>query len=614
MIKKVISGIMCVSMLTAFAVTAMADKEEKPITGWEKSFIQYETGNTDPLGVEIVTEEEKVANGKASLYVWGIKDNNNNYNANAVQNIPSLEDGSSYRLTGKFYVSRNTWRIRLMFGEKQIIQLGDLTKDGEELRLNEWVDVDYTFEYTASAYNSSKDFRIQVAGLGYVYADDLSIKKVIYNDDQTTVSGYGEELLVNGDFEADFIAPSEADYVLAAPANGVVYIAVKTTHPSEEIYRVLDDNSLSRLELAPVYTYDSYNLKVYAHTGLENNKTYKYIIKTVGTNGLSSEGTEVTAMPSAIYDDYITSNSWKYRVFGNSYGTVSYVTDSGHNSSKAIKITKMTDSDADHSYIYIATEKTVNLEKDKVYKFSFWASAGEHNTRSDSFDVRMTKAYSSLDGKTFATEVNKGVGALNVSSDGEWSEQVCYFKASDIENGIEIRIHRHFEELLLDDFTLYEVDEDLNVVPGAVDLLADKNGDFEDMISPEFKTEFKFYPAYSDDEQFGDIMDPQGITSLSDLEMYDTDVIYAEVTINNEVYEQAKPFTYILAVYKDSALYDVRLIKSSAAYLPSGAEGEKFGIAYRIPDMSQGKFSVKTFVWNDCENIEPLGAGSGNIR
>ena len=260
MFKKIISGILSVSMITAMAVTVFADKEEVAITGWGGSNLQYATGNTDKLGVEVITtDSEMVPSGRGALYVYGTKDNSN-YSANAVQNISTLEDGSKYRLTGKLNVSRNTWRVRLMFGEKQVIQLGELTRLNDELRLDQWIDVDYTFDYIAANFGNSKDFRIQVAGIGTVYADDLSLKKVITSENGTVT--YGEELLVNGDFEMDFEAPDEAEYVSVASRNGANYIAVKTAYPGTEIYQVESDGTQKKLDLTAVFTKDTYNLMI----------------------------------------------------------------------------------------------------------------------------------------------------------------------------------------------------------------------------------------------------------------------------------------------------------------------------------------------------------------
>lgn len=608
MFKKIISGILSVSMAAAMAATAFAAVTEPlgdAVTGWSASNVQYPDGNTNPLGVEIVTKDTgMVPSGEGALHVYGTA-NINAYNANAAQNVSALTDGESYRLTGKLYATITGYRSVFRIGSKELVRTEYFTaKD----KLSQWIDIDYTFTYVAATYNS-KDFKIQIAGNGDIYADDLSLRKVITAEDGTVT--YGEELLVNGDFEMDFEAPDEAEYVSVAARNGANYIAVKTAYPGTEIYQVGSDGTQTKLELTSVLTTAKYNLNVYAHTGLTNNKVYNYLVKTVGANGISSEGVAASGMPSSKYDDYITANNWTYKHNGDNYGIVAFEQGIGYGGSNAMKLTNMSDSSSNGAYLYIINASKLSLEKDKVYKLSFKAKSGVRNTLADSFAIRMSNAYSSLDGATYATAVNKDIKPLTVSGDGQWAEQTGYFKAADIENTMEIRVHRHFENLVLDDFTLYEVDENLNVVTGAANLFADKNGNFETLDLPEFKAEYKFYPAYADEEQFGEIMDPSGISSLSDLADYDTAVLYSEAVINNELYTAGKDYSFIVAIYRDNALYDTRIIEGNAAYLPAGSEGEKIGFAYKLPDLSDADYKVKIFMWND---ITPLASKCGLIN
>ena len=238
MLKKLLSGILCVGMLMGAAVMpASAEQIKIPIPGWLSSFCEIPEGvEQGDLGVEIITDPEFVQSGEKALHVFG-KQDLEYYNVQAVQNIAALEQGKTYRLTGKFWVSRNTWRVRLMFGGTSLEQLGNIVEE-----LNTWCDVDYTIEYNFS----SKDFKIQVAGNGEVYADNLSLKEVLYDTDGETVIGYGEELLQNGDFEEDFPQPAEADFVNVAARNGANFIAVKTTAPGTAIYAVGSDGSCRR--------------------------------------------------------------------------------------------------------------------------------------------------------------------------------------------------------------------------------------------------------------------------------------------------------------------------------------------------------------------------------
>lgn len=607
MFKKLLSAILSVGMCLSLAsVTVLA--ETISITGWENSIVMTPSDGTDvtefPLGVEIITDSAIVPSGTGALHVYGTKDLNN-YSANAVTYLSSMKDGAAYRLTGKFNVSRSTWRVRLMIGNKELIQLGKLVGTDN---LNKWTDVDYVFTYIASTYGNSKDFKLQVAGNGTIYADDLSLKEVIYADDGTTVAGYGEELLANGDFEADFVKPDAPEYVSVASRNGANYIAVKTVNDAV-VYAVGADGTQTKLELGdPAYKNDTYRIKVLAHTGLVNNKTYRYIVKAVGSNGVESDGIEAFGTPLAAYDDYIIANNWSYKNSGSNYGTVAMLKGIGTNGSAGMLINNMSDSSANNTYQYICNRSKIALEKDKIYKLSFMAKADTYNALSASLTACLTKSYSSADGVTFNTNINKSVNALTLANSGEWTQQVCYFKAgAEPENTLELRVNRHFENLALDDFALYEVDENLDVAAGAQNLLGGANCDFESFDNA-FSVSYKFYPAYGEDGQFGEIMVEDDLAVLSDLAEYETDVLYIEAGVKNNAYANDKQYTLVVAVYDDGRLYDVKTLTSCASYL---AEGEKASLAYKMPDMTKGDFAVKAFVLDGINTILPLSTYDG---
>lgn len=619
MIKRIISGVLCACMAcTAMAVTAFAKDytaEDMP-TGWGNSFLSYADGVTDPLGVELVTNKDIVPSGEAALHIYATKDQDN-YSANARQNISALKDGSKYLLTGKLNTDRDTWRLRFMIGSRGI-RLGDGTQEdgtrcqvgrmvGGSDNFNKWVDISQEFLYDATYHGNSKDFKIQVAGKGNIYADDLAVREILYADDGETVVGYGENLLVNGDFEADFVKPEEASYISVASRNAANYIAVKTIH-NVEIRVVNADGTTTKLDTSTTAAaWDKYQIKVYKHDGLTNNKPYTYIVKTVGTNGMASDGVTVSGTPSEAYDNYININQWSYKNNNATYGTVAILKGEGRNGSAGMKLSNMSDSSNGNVNVYITNRNSITLEKNKIYKLSFWAKADVANATPSSMNIKMSKSYGSKDGAAFGTSMNNSIGVWDIGTD--WSEQTCYFKAGDVANNMEIVLNRHFENLVLDDFSLCEVNSDLTPVEGALNLLADKNGDFETFESGLFDTSYKFYPAYPDDEQFGEIMDPNGITALAELADYDTDVLYAEAAVTNQVYDNGKDYVFFIAIYKDGALYDVRLLESQAAYLPFANEGEKVGAAYRLPsDFATGDYTVKTFIIDSLSNINPLGA------
>ena len=228
------------------------------------------------------------------------------------------------------------------------------------------------------------------------------------------------------------------------------------------------------------------------------------------------------------------------------------------------------------------------------------AKAGAHNSLADSVGIGMTKACGSVDGTTFG-EVGKNIRPMT-SVSGEWQKYTCYFKGgATAENVFEIKINRHFENLIFDDFELCEVGT-------AENLFADKNGDFEVIDLPSFKAVHAFYPAYNGEDGengFGDIMLEEKLKTLSELEEYGTDTVYARVEISNEKYDAGKDFTYIVALYSDNTLSEVKYLKGTAAYRPVGSSGERFGIAMRLPSDAEN-ISLKAFVWDNFGSLMPL--------
>ena len=603
MLKKLLSGILCVGMLMGAAVMPASAEMQKgnnsaPIPGWLESFYQtpdndtFDTLTPGKTGVEIVEDPEIVQSGKKALHVF-VEVNMEHLNAQAVQRIDALETGKSYRFTGKIYISNSSWGFGLYLGNTRLTMLRDVIDSGS------WVDIDYTFAFTGT----SKDFKLQVAQGGDLYADDLSLTEVL-------ADGSGPNLLQNGDFEESSPQPAEADFVNVAARNGANFIVVKTTEPEAAIYAVGSDGALSALELEPVFSSTKYNLNVYAHTGLTNDTEYSYVVKTVNEYGEESDGITVSGIPSAAYDDYIKLNGWTYRHNGNSvagipgsnFGTADIKNGVGVDGSAALYLTNMTDSSSNNNYLYL-TNGSFDFETGKTYKLSWWQKNGAHNELTDSMGVRFSKGKISFDGgENYSDEGKDGRPAV-IPDDGQWHEQVAYVTATGEKSNMEIRLYRHFESLILDNFTMYEVDSNLEVVPGAQNLFAELNGDFEEGIEDGTMTcTFNFYSAY----ETGEIMDPTPISALSDLAMYETDYLHTEAAIKNSAYADGKAFEFYLALYKDGALYDLKKLDATAAYVPASSDGETYGITCRIPALDTGVYEVRAIVLDGTDTMTPL--------
>lgn len=261
------------------------------ISGWSGSF--WQCPDNDPTltpgktGVRITTDPEIVQEGRGALHIF-VEKTADNLNAQAVQSIGELEVGKTYRLTGLFNIPSTSARYRIAFGNTTLTVLGDVVEP------QTWSEMDYVFRYDAS----SKDLRIQASGGGDIYADALSLKEVIYGEDGVTIEDYGEELLVNGDFESDldFTPPGEIrEYTVV---NMDTKALISWTNPM--------DNDFKSVQIYDI-TYGEKNYicetseEEYVISGLENNIKYLFLLQTVDDWNNYSDGTiiEVNPVPDA---------------------------------------------------------------------------------------------------------------------------------------------------------------------------------------------------------------------------------------------------------------------------------------------------------------------------
>jgi hypothetical protein len=448
-----------------------------------------------------------------------------------------------------------------------------------------------------------------------LYLDNFELYEV--DGDTLEIVNGAQNLLSesNGDFEKDYVKPAEVSYLSIAARDSANYIAVKTTMPDIAVYRSAGGAAPVKLEPGePVLTNAQYNLKVYADTGLTNGTEYTYTVKNVSAFGVESDGVTKSGVPLAAYNGWITVDNWAYRHLNANYGTEEIVNGIGIDGSAALKVTNMANSNAGNTYLTVQNATALQLASGTVYKLSYWRKNGFHNIGAvngngvDSMAVAFSNAQISDDGGVTFKETGKDGWTADAPDDGNWHEYTLYVKGTGANSKLELRIYRHFEELLFDNFSLYEVDSDLNLIANAANLLADSNCGFEaGFIGDRVDVSLKYYPAYSDGEYFGEVLTYYEISAMSDLSMYDTDTFYAEAAIKNITFSQGKPFVFVLAIYKDGALYDLRKIEATAAQAGVLSEGEKYGIAYKLPDLSTGVYSAKMFVWGDgLEIMYPL--------
>lgn len=282
--------LLAIALVAAFAFSACAANNPVYIPGWDKSYWQSppDMSGLDPekTGIRIVTDQDKVAEGLASIEIF-VEKNYDLLNAQAAQLISGLELGKDYRLTGKFWVPGDSWRFRLRFGDSDLVsKLTDITGG----IVGQWADVDYTFTFNYS----SKEFRIQAAGGGSIFADSLSIREVLYAEDGKTVVGYGDELLVNGDFEddLDLTPPGEVMDVHVENMDEQVKITWKNPYDLDFQKAVIYDITTGEKSLVGTATDGQILIG-----GLENGRTYIFLIQTVDGWNNHSPGVEVVAEP-----------------------------------------------------------------------------------------------------------------------------------------------------------------------------------------------------------------------------------------------------------------------------------------------------------------------------
>lgn len=282
--------LICLSLVLEIMMIAplftAAENVAMPITGWEASFWQYgdAAGLTENgTGIEVTGDEAWVQNGSGALHVW-CETSRANLNAQAVQQISQLTAGKEYRLTGKLYISRSSWGFGLYTGEKRLVMLSAIAAAGA------WSDIDYSFTFDASG----KDFKIQVAQQGDLYADDLSLREVL-RDEAGNITGYGGELLQNGGFEDDFIPPADVTNLKAqAYSNAVELSWVNPDDSNLDNIIVMQDGVVAEevgAERSAVII-----------DGLENGKEYIFTVKTKSKTGVMSEGVQISATPVKHYE------------------------------------------------------------------------------------------------------------------------------------------------------------------------------------------------------------------------------------------------------------------------------------------------------------------------
>lgn len=286
--KKYIMTAMLVGILCmACSGSVFALNTPVTISGWPGSFWQCPDSDTTltpgKTGVKITTDPEIVREGRGALHIF-VEKTADNLNAQAAQSVAELEAGKSYCLTGWFHVPSSSARYRIALGGKTLTVLGDVVEP------QTWSQMSYVFCYDGSG----TEFKIQASGGGDIYADSLSLREVIYEEDGETVAEYGKELLQNGDFESDLDFTPPGEVRDCTVKNEDAQAEICWSNPLDKDFKHVRISDVTDGE--PRYIGET-EAEHFLISGLENNVTYSFLLQTVDEWNNRSAGVVVQVVP-----------------------------------------------------------------------------------------------------------------------------------------------------------------------------------------------------------------------------------------------------------------------------------------------------------------------------
>ena len=175
-IFALVLGIMLTFNISVIAKTVQITT----IPTWSAA-VQYNDANTPEgyVDAKLVRDDAMVYEGNASLYTkcGGYKDNTW---VKVSQTIAGLEPGEDYILSADMYSSTCSPNHQIRFGDTDVVNCNQLKTAGQ-MGNNEWSNIEYTFTYS---YSSSV-FTIINWNTGEWYIDNISLKKVLYDENDS---------------------------------------------------------------------------------------------------------------------------------------------------------------------------------------------------------------------------------------------------------------------------------------------------------------------------------------------------------------------------------------------------------------------------------------------
>lgn len=287
--------IICFALSLCSVLCSVSAYAAMDITGWEKSFCQIPAGKEG--AVEFLQEGEDPApeGGLGMLHLWcGGPTGTANLSANAVQAVSGLDKTKKYRLTGDVKFTTNDTKLYLTNVSINGTMTTSIDLQGHFGAVNNGKWVELSLDITPT--NPTVEFRFAALANRALWIDNISFKEIIYDEDGVTETGLGEELIVNGDFEADLDFEAPADVTDITVYNMDSASKITWTNPEEDfevayVYREGESEPVG-------FTADGYIVV----DGLENEVEYTYIIKSADKVKNFSDGVSVTVKP--VPDDF----------------------------------------------------------------------------------------------------------------------------------------------------------------------------------------------------------------------------------------------------------------------------------------------------------------------
>ena len=442
----------------------------------------------------------------AALYITkiGLDNNNSSYQDIFFNSNYVTEADQVYKLTWKQKLGDNLFGL----GAGITSNNSNSSVDGIKFAANtaypydqtvdvigQWVEKTMYYKGTGNKFSFSA--RINRFAETMIW-DEFKLVKV--NSELQEVDGVNLIASDDADFEAAFVPPTKPEDAYVVPRSGQNIIIIESSDSTNfNIYLKKNDGTLQKLDLPAGRGVDGntgsnanrwleFNRYPFEHANLTNDTTYTYVVKAVGSNGVESEGIEISGTPAAnkgTGQNQTINKYWKFQNNSVSYGTAVVKDGIGTDGSAALHITKLGIHSQNSTYMDFFYETGYVTEADQIYKLTWNQKLGsQRNETFYGWGFPLFRSHGSNDGVTFYG-ADKVEHPYNASVDivDTWVPKALYFKGDGNAFTFTARLHQFVKYAIWDDFKLVKVDSSLNEVDG-VNLIASADADFEEAFTP----------------------------------------------------------------------------------------------------------------------------------